>query len=169
MSLLSRSRIRRQAAPSARGATVVVIAALLASACSGGGPRLGDRAFRTQANAECAKLAAASEELGLAQSEGASGEEVQGYVEDAADGVRDLSNGIAELRAPTSLESDAERLASTLADYADGLDEIAASVEQDQGLTDALNAAPKLVARLNRLAERATRLVVALGLDSCQL
>lgn len=147
----------------------VTVAALLASACGGGGPRLGERAFRKQANAACAKLAAASEELGLAQSEGATGDEVRGYVEGAADGVRELADGISGLRAPSSLESDAERLASALADYADGLDEIASRVEADQGLTDALNAAPELVARLNRLAERATRLVGALGLDGCQL
>jgi len=146
----------------------VVIVALGASACSGG-ERLGARAFRAQADTQCAKLAAASEELGLAQSEGAAGEEVQGYVRAAADGLRDLTNGLADLRAPDALESDADALVAALDDYADGLDEIASRVEPGQGLAEALNAAPELVARLNRISERATELVVALGLEGCQL
>lgn len=146
----------------------MVVVALAATACAGG-ERLGARAFRKQADAQCAELAAASEELGLAQSEGATGEEVQGYVRAAADGLRDLTSGLADLRAPESLESDADALVAALDDYADGLDEIASRVEPGQGLAEALSAAPELVARLNKISGRATDLVVALGLDGCQL
>ncbi|HEU5302854.1 MAG TPA: hypothetical protein VFW06_11510 [Acidimicrobiia bacterium] len=161
------SRRRARPAPTARIAAVVVVV-LAATACAGG-ERLGAPAFRKQADAQCAKLAAASEELGLAQSEGATGEEVQGYVRAAADGLRDLTRGLADLRAPESLESGADALVAALDDYADGLDEIASRVEPGQGLTEALSAAPKLVGRLNKISERATDLVVALGLDGCQL
>ena len=150
-------------------ATIAVVVALSVTACSGGGTPLGAKAFAKQANAQCAKLAAASEDLGLAQSEGAVGEEVQGYVEGAADRLRDLAEGLADLRPPESLESDTEELAAALGDYADGLDDIAASVDPGQGLTEALDSSPKLVARLNRLADRSSELVGVLGLDGCQL
>ena len=123
----------------------------------------------TRANAECATLAAASEELGHAQAEGAAGDEVRGYVEGAADGVRDLAGSLADLRPPDAFTRDNEALSVALERYADGLDEIASRVEPGQGLTEALAAAPGLVKRLNRLADQSTQLVVALGLDGCQL
>lgn len=154
----------------ARVAALVLVSALGVTGCGGGGgTRLGEKAYRKQANAQCAKLAAASEELGLAQAEGASGEAVQGYVRAAANGLRDLTDGLRGLRPPEPLESDADDLVTALDDYADGLDGIASRVEPGQGLTAALNAAPKLVARLNRLSDRATGLVGKLGLDGCQL
>ena len=147
----------------------VVVLAVLTTACSGDGARLSTKAFMTRANAECATLAAASEELGLAQAEGAAGDEVRGYVEGAADGVRDLAGSLADLRPPDAFTRDNEALSVALERYADGLDEIASRVEPGQGLTEVLEAAPELVSRLNRLADRSTQLVVALGLDGCQL
>ncbi len=148
----------------------MLVGALGATACGGGGgARLGEGAYRKQAGAQCTKLAAASEELGLAQAEGAAGEEVQGYVEGAADGLREMTEALGSLRPPEALESDADDLIELLDDYADGLDDLASRVEPGQGLTDALNAAPELVARLNRFSERATNLVVTLGLDGCRL
>lgn len=148
----------------------MLVVAFGVTACGGGGgERLSEQAFRKQADTQCAKLAAASEELGLAQAEGAVGEAVQGYVEAAADGLREMTDGIGALRPPEELEQDTDDLVAALDDYADGLDDLASRVEPGQGLTATLNAAAKLVARLNRLSERATNLVVALGLDGCQL
>lgn len=159
----------RRSVRSTRFAGIVLVGAWAATACTGGGARLSEEAYRTRANTQCAKLAAASEELGLAQAEGATGEAVQGYVEGAADGLRDLTDGLGSLRPPEALEPDADALVVALDDYADGLDDLASQVGSGQGLTDALDGAPELVARLNRLSERATNLVVALGLDGCQL
>jgi hypothetical protein len=159
----------RRSITAARLAVLVLAGGLGATACGGGGARLSEQQYRKQADAQCAKLAAASEELGLAQQEGAVGAAVRGYVRAAAEGLRDLTDGLGSLRPPESLESDADDLLAALDEYADGLDDIASRVERGQGLTAALDAAPKLVARLNRISDRATKLVVALGLDACQI
>ena len=145
------------------------LVAVVASACGGGDPRQTRTEFITQADAQCATLASASEELGLAQAEGAAGKAVQGYVRAAAEGLRTLARGLDDLAPPVSLDADLRDLVGALDEYADGLDEIAARVKPAQGLRDTLDAAPRTVARLNRIADRATKRVVDLGLQGCQL
>ena len=158
----------------ARGAWVRVVAgaavlAIVATACGGGGPRLARDAFTKRGDAECAALASASEKLGNAQAEGSVGDDVRGYVESAADEVRKLAGALGDLRPPEALDGELGDLVSALDDYSDGLEEIAARVKATEGLRATLDAAPKLVARLNGIAQHATELVGTLGLQQCQL
>jgi hypothetical protein len=141
------------------------------AACGGGddGPHLSRAAFTKQANAQCTKLKRASDDLLQAQTPGATGEKVGDYLRKASEGLARLSEGLDSLSPPEAIADDADALGAALADYGDGLRELADKVGADETFSDALNANQKLVRRLNTIAERATRLVGKLGIDGCQL
>lgn len=153
-------------------AAAALVAALVA-ACGGGGggetKRLSAGAYREQATAHCATLERASDELRSAQAADATGETVTTFMHQAADRLRDLVASLDELAPPVALEEDADELVDGLDRYAAGLDDLAERVPADGTYEDTIEANPKTVARLNRIATQATRLVQRLELSGCLL
>jgi hypothetical protein len=134
--------------------------ALFGSACGGdgGGDRLSEEEFRTQANAICAEYNQKIGDLGSPPSP----EEIPGYVDQVIPLVED---GLAELRAlnpPAELEQDYDAM----------LDETAEALPAARALGEA--AANQDVAALQEAIEQgqqadeeADRLAASLGLDTC--
>jgi hypothetical protein len=175
---MGRVRTGRVVGPRPRGTlrpVALVLAGTLAlggllAACGGGDPtRLSKATYVRRANTECDMLKQASDDLAQAQSAGATGEQVRRYLNQAANSLADLAEGLDGLTPPAAMEGDADDLGSALADYGDGLRTLAGRVGANQTFTDTLGANQGIVRKLNRLAERATRLVATLGIDGCQL
>ena len=102
-----------------------------AAACGGGGTdRLSASDYRSKASTHCEQLKDASDELAKAQDPSATGATVTRFLRGAADGLRELVDGLDGLEPPASLEPHADELVGLLGDYADGLDELAESVQR---------------------------------------
>jgi hypothetical protein len=142
---------------------------LLAVACGGGAQRLSASDYRTQASTQCEQLKDASDELAKAQDPSATGATVTRYLQGAADGLRELVDGLDSLEPPASLETDADELVGLLDEYATGLDELAGSVRGDDTLQATFARNTELVRRLNGAAAQATSLVTRLELSGCVL
>jgi uncharacterized phage infection (PIP) family protein YhgE len=142
---------------------------LLAVACGGDAQRLSATDYRTQASTQCEQLKDASDELAKAQDPSATGATVTRYLQGAADGLRELVDGLDSLEPPASLETDADELVGLLDEYATGLDELAGSVRGDDTLQATFARNTELVRRLNGAAAQATSLVTRLELSGCVL
>lgn len=149
---------------------VIVAVAVLATSCGGGDEsRLTRAQYTKRASAHCKTLEEASARKRLAQAPDATGATVSKSLHDAAEGLRDLVAGLDGLTPPEAHEGDADELVGILAEYADGLDDLAADVGPQQTLGDASAAHPKQIDHLNTIANRATGLVARLGLTDCLL
>jgi hypothetical protein len=143
--------------------------ALLAVACGGDTKPLSASGYRATASTQCEQLKDASDELARAQDPSATGATVTRFLRGAADGLRELVDGLDALEPPASLESDADELVSLLGEYADGLDELAGSVRAGDTLQATFDRNMQLVQRLNGAAAQATSLVNRLELSGCML
>ncbi|MEX2254895.1 MAG: hypothetical protein WEC34_05610 [Acidimicrobiia bacterium] len=154
----------------ARVATAVLVVGAVATACGDdSSERLGATEYRERATEQCTQLKDASDGLRAAQAPGASGPTVTKFMQQAADGLRDLVSSLERLTPPADLEPDADHLHQALERYADGLDDLADRVGPDGTFRTTLDANKKIVERLNGIADRATGLVTRLELAGCLL
>lgn len=152
-----------------RAIAVAAACALLAVACGSTTDRLSASDYRSKASTRCEQLKDASDELAKAQDPSATGATVTRFLRGAADGLRELVDGLDALEPPTSLQPDADELVSLLGVYADGLDELAGSVRGGDTLQATFDRKMQLVQRLNGAAAQATTLVNRLELSGCVL
>ena len=160
-------------APMGTGVTRLAVAALCACAvlggCSSDGPPLSRGAFIAKANTECGSLQQASDDFAKAQDPNAAGDDVARYVHGAADRLRALVRHVDALVPPDSMQDNVDRLLSDLAEYADGLDQLADTTQPGQTFSVVIQTNQALVGRMNAAATRAGRLVGDLGLVDCIL
>jgi hypothetical protein len=162
----------RASARGRRSSAVAVAAAVvfLAGSCGGGDEsRLSRAQYTKRASEHCKTLEEASTRKRLAQAPDATGATVSRSLRGAADGLRDLVDGLEGLTPPEAYARDADELVRILGEYADGLDDLAADVGPQQTLGDASAAHPNRIDHLNGIADRATGLVTRLGLTDCLL
>lgn len=157
-----------QRRPGVLAALACVVAVGLA-ACGGSEQRLTKAEYDRKANAECATLQQASEELAKAQEPGAVGAVVTAHLGAAADRLRDLVDALEELSPPEAVEDEVERLLDVLDQYADRLEDLGGLAGPDQTLQAVLDANTDEVVALNELAQRSSNLVETLGLTGCML
>jgi hypothetical protein len=151
--------------------TVVGLVLVGAVGCGGGGGAkpLSRAEFTKRAEAECAVLGNASNELAKAQRPSSVGKTVAAFVRGSAEGLRKFVSGFEGIPPPTAIEKDASDLVSVLGKYADGLDSLADNVKSGQTFQEALQANGTIVDRLNSDAGRATNIVIKLELAGCVL
>jgi ABC-type transporter Mla subunit MlaD len=150
-------------------AVAVTLACIVLAACGGGTDRLSASEYRSKASTRCDELKDASDELANARDPSATGATVTRFLRGAADGLRELVDGLDALEPPESLEPDADELVSLLGEYADGLDELGGSVRDGDTLQATFGRNMQLVQRLNGAASQATSLVTRLELAGCIL
>lgn len=151
--------------------TVLGLVIVGAVGCGGGDDAkpLSRAEFTKRAEAECAVLGKASNELGKAESPNSVGKTVAAFVRGSAEGLRSFVSGFERIPPPAAIEKDASSLASVLGKYADGLESLADKVKPGQTFQDALQANGKIVDRLNSYAGKATNIVIKLELAGCVL
>jgi hypothetical protein len=148
---------------------LVLVSATVLGACGGGddGPRLSEATFTKRANAQCAVLEDASNELRKAQDPSATGDAVTKFVKLGASRLRDFVDALDALPPPADLEDDLDTVVDTLNSYADGLEALGEKTANGQSFRGVQEANPKAIKRLNSLSAKANALVAKLGLVGC--
>jgi hypothetical protein len=152
----------------ARGVVAGTLLALALTAC-GGDPPLDRNEFLRKANAECATLKTASEDFLKAQQPTSTGDDVAKHFRNAADALRRLVRRLDALVPPEDMEDNVDALLGHLADYADGLDELADDTGRDQTYQDVLQANGATVDRLNKIVTKVSTIVGRIPLVGCVL
>jgi hypothetical protein len=161
---------RWRARPATATAVLVLVGVTALAACGGGGddgPRLSRATFTKRANAQCAVLEDASNDLRKAQDPSATGSAVTKFVAQGADRLRDFVDALDALSPPASFEDDLDALVENLNAYADGLDELGEKTAKGQSFRGVQEAHPKAITHLNSLSAKANELVAKLGLVGC--
>jgi hypothetical protein len=83
--------------------------------------------------------------------------------------LRRLVRRVDDLVPPDDMEENVDKMLGHLADYADGLDELADDTGPDQSYQEVLQAHPKTVDRLNKIATKVSAIVGQIPLVGCVL
>src|SRR5688500_522346 len=131
---------------------------MAAAGCGGGGDRLTQEEFASQANAICQDFEQKIDDLGAPENL----DDIEGFADEAAEIAGDGRDELADLNPPEDLEADYDRLLETLDEAIENIERIGdAAADGDE-------------AEVQRIAEEgeaededSDRLARELGLDDC--